>query len=560
MMNFNFKKKNRPTEGVKRSSMLSNIAAVVSLLVVQTSCEAPFEGVTAILTNNLVDKIITVQVVDANPDAENPYPENLSVTVSGTAVDQGLVYYSDGSPLGGGLELVNNTVNLAIRPNTEIISGQSLKFNVIAEAEGYLSNSIAVTVDANDDFIYAELNLVNLSALPKGVVAKNASSTDFDQDVPLNDIIVLVEDESSVPDESLKARLTFKKGTILKDEDGNNISGNELTAQITYFNGIEDDAVLSATGGKGNIVLEDGSIAIVNGMVDVNAFLNGKKIKSFSNSVIVDIFLESNSFNPKTNASYKVGDEVTIISRSKAGDEFVNEGKASLVLDESTQRLKVSFNATHFSVFGAVELYESITDGGNDKGDDNVGEKDLYEYQFRYKSNGQLFAWGGGYSHTAEALLKRLSSNIPDVKSDFVLEIYLFGALRVKKTFSSGDSIIIVPTDLLENPSPMDKLNFELQTKCTDGTFLYTGPIQYRLSGTGKWLTFSNAADGLLTTRLLDWGKTYDFRVTYKGESFVRTKAVIKSHFRKNDNNSYDYWGPDATKKTFFSAPIGCGG
>src|SRR5690606_20277163 len=155
---------------------------------------------------------------------------------------------------------------------------------------------------------------------------------------------------SSVSDESIKARLTFKKGTILKGEDGNELSGNSLTTQITYFDGVEDDAVLSATGGMGNIVLEDGSIAIINGMVDVSAFLDGKKVKSFSTSVIVDIFLASNSFNPKTNANYKVGDQITIISRNNPGDAFVNEGSAFVVLDDSTQRLKVSYNAQHFSV------------------------------------------------------------------------------------------------------------------------------------------------------------------------------------------------------------------
>lgn len=559
MMNFAFLRKNGTAAWVKRSGVQSTFAVVAALLVIQTSCEPPFEGVTPILTNNQVDKVISVQVVDANPDSENPYPENPEVTVSGDAIDRGLVFYSDGTPLGDVLELDNNTVNLAIRPHTEIVPGQPLTFNIIAMANGYLSNSISVSVGANDNFKYAELGLVDLSGLPNGVIAKSSLNTDFNENVPSNDIVIDLEDGSSTSDEVLKARLTFKQGTVLKGEDGNELSGDELTTQITYFDGVEDDAILSATGGMGNIVMEDGSIAIINGMVDINAFLNGNKIKSFSNSVTVDIFLSPNSFNPKTGTSYKVGDQVTIISRNNPGDAFINEGTTSLVLDEATQRLKISYNAEHFSVYGIGEIFNRLSGPIDDNPDDRDPVLDFYEYKLRIKSNGQLFASGGEYSHTAQSLLNRLIPNLPDLQTDFDLEIYLYDVLYIKKTFTQGGGISIDDQDIIVNPNAFDQLTFDLETRCSDGTFRYSGPIQYRLSGNKKWLNFSNSVDGVLVTRLLEWGKIYDFRVSYKGETFVRTKEVVKEHFRENANGGFNYWGPDDVKKVFFTAPIGCG-
>lgn len=531
-----------------------------SLLLV--SCEPPFEGVTAILTNNQVDRIITLEVVDANTNAINPYPSNVTLRLSGVAIDQGLIYYSDGAPLGNNVFLVDNSVNLAVRPNTEILPDAPLQFNVVAEAEGYLSNALVVQLGANEKIKYVELGLVNLGDLPEGVTATTAASLDFEADAPVNDIVVPLEDFDDTVGEPLKARITYNAGTVFRDEQGNDLAGNQLSTQLTYFDGIVDQAILAATGGKGNAVLEDGSVAVLNGLVNVRAFLNGNAVRSFSTPVTIDIFFASGAFNPKTNQRYAVGDVVSVISRENPGDFFVNEGNAPVSLDEETQRLKVSYNAVHFTDYGIASLgIDKPVDAPQviDSEPGELGSSRSFEYRIRYRENGQLIASGVAVGESPESVLEQLKGQVPDLPAELVLEIYENGFLIVDKVFGAEEVISISATDVQENDNPLDVLNFNLETKCTDGLFRYSGPIQYRPSGSLRWLQFSNSVDGLLTTQLLEWGKTYDFRVTYKGQSFERTKAVVQAHFRENGLGEYDYWGPDAAnKKVFFTAPIGC--
>src|SRR5690606_4741791 len=125
--------------------------------------------------------------------------------------------------------------------------------------------------------------------------------------------------------------------------------------------------------------------------------------------------------NPRTGTSYKVGDQVTIISRNNPGDAFINEGTTSLVLDEATQRLKISYNAEHFSVYGLGEIFNPLSGAIDENPDDRDSVRDFYEYKLRIKSNGQLFASGGEYCLTAQSLLNRLIPNLPDLQTDFDL-------------------------------------------------------------------------------------------------------------------------------------------
>ena len=552
--------KNNATLKFLRHGFLGSLV-LFSLILLQMGCEPPFEGVTAILTNNQVDRVITVQIVDADPNAVNPYPANVRVQISGDAFDDGLVYYSDGAALGSTIELVENVVNLAIKPNIEIPAGEFLSFTIVAEADGYLSNAIEVQMGANEKILFADLGLVNLSTLPDGVVVKNDTNTDFENNAPSNDIVIPVEDVENTEGNDLKARLTFKSGTVFKDVNGAELEGSELTTEITYFNGLVDAAVLSATGGRGNIKLEDGTVAVINGLVNVKAFLNGAKVKTFTNPVNIDIFLDAGAFNPVTNNVYAAGDRLSIISRDSPGQPFKNEGEVTAVIDEATQRLKVRYDAVHFSDYSAGSVAPPNTvadDGSNSVVDENELSGSNYTFQIRYVINRQLIAAGEVNGLTVQSVLNKIT--IPELSAEIVLEVFLNGFLVVDKTFNAGDVIAVVDADIREDSNPLDVLNFNLETQCSDGIFRYTGPIQYRPQGSTKWLNFSNSVDGLLSTQLLEWGLTYDFRVTYKGQSFVRVREVIQSHFRENAEGTYDYWGPDANnRKTFFTAPIGCG-
>jgi hypothetical protein len=72
------------------------------------------------------------------------------------------------------------------------------------------------------------------------------------------------------------------------------------------------------------------------------------------------------------------------------------------------------------------------------------------------------------------------------------------------------------------------------------------------------WQAFTEAIDGKLTTKLLEFGKTYDFKIVYKGQEYKKRRTVEQSEFRLQSNGTWDFFGKEATKQNFFTAPTSC--
>ena len=150
-----------------------------------------------------------------------------------------------------------------------------------------------------------------------------------------------------------------------------------------------------------------------------------------------------------------------------------------------------------------------------------------------------------------------LSQGIP-----FALNIYVgsdaTGTLISSTNFSP---CAIGVTYNYSAPKTKPVLYFDLQTACSNGIFRYTGPIDYKVNGTSIWQTFTPSTNGTMTTTLLDWNTTYDFRIIYKGVEYIRSRQVLQAEFRSNSgtSNSWYYWGKDpANKQTFFNSPTAC--
>jgi hypothetical protein len=90
-----------------------------------------------------------------------------------------------------------------------------------------------------------------------------------------------------------------------------------------------------------------------------------------------------------------------------------------------------------------------------------------------------------------------------------------------------------------------------------NGKFRYSGAIDYKLSGTALWLPFTPSELGKLSTNLLAWNKTYEFRINYRDVEYRRGRMVVQSEFRQA-GDVWEYFGKTAVKQTFFSSPTSC--
>lgn len=527
------------------------------------SCETkPFEGVNAILTNVKIDHSVRLQVIDANPNALYPYPTNIVLTLSGSAVDQGLLYSDAGSVLTttkGSATIVNGGVTLAIKPYTVIAKNSPLKFTINAEADYYVSNTKEVVITSVDSLQYINIELLKLSKLPVGIASQTATVTNVTNGTLANNLVVRVatNDGTTAP-QTHAVVATFPANTVLKDANNNPITttGN-LRATITNFspNANSDASTTGIPGGTTALTQNNEEVNfIVASAVDINLNLGNVAVKQFSNPVPFIFNLSNTIFNPSTGANIKDGDQLPIWSKNEDATTWKEEGVAFIETNPSTGQLFAKVMVSHLSSWMIASGMLNCTNS----------------LQLKYVSNNPNVITAFIKVNAKGGNKQLITSKIVTVSNGSIINFTLPKGLDYLVTMISGatnSGTVITTIDLpscattgtLNNTvvSTNPNLYFDLETKCLDGNFRYSGAIEYKLSSAKLWEPFSPSVLGKLTTTLLEWDKSYDFKIVYKGVEYKRTKIVSQNEFRQN-GSVWEYWGKTDVKQTFFSSPTSC--
>jgi len=528
------------------------------------SCSKPFEGVTAIVSNSYIKQRIGVQVLDANPKATNPYPANPSITLSGDAVKKGLIYTGDGEVLTetpGNAKLVNNAITLAIKPNTSISSASPLKFTIEASAAGFITNSQEVIVRSSDSLQYVQVKLLKPSALPTGVTI--AAAQDISVVNGTSPSAFTVKVTATEPSSGggtvtqTQAQAVIPAGTIFKDKLGAAINKSSMAINITNFSSNSPDASAAISGGLNNVATSASSSPqgfISAGAVNITFSLGGTEVKSFSNPIPVELFLGDKVFNPGSKSLLKEGDSVPVWSKDEGSSIWVKEPNVTVVKDPVSGRLKTDVLVTHLSTwmvaFSQPACNQPLTITYTSASKE---EKAIFVRAVASEGNQQILQEKTVSVQNGDKIVLDLPSGV-----DYVVRVYegsndsapLINSIVVP---ACSSSISVNNTRTNTNPS----LFFDLETVCQNGTFRYSGPIEYKLSTNAVWEPFTPSNAGTLTTTLLEWNKTYDFRIIYKGTEFRRGRQVLQSEFRQSGAN-WTFWGKTDVKQTFFNAPTSC--
>lgn len=537
---------------------------LIGLLGALAACHKPFEGVNAIVSNSYIKQRIGVQVLDANPKATNPYPANPSITLSGDAVKKGLIYTGDGELLTdapGNAKLVNNALTLAVKPYTQISASNPIKFTIEASAAGYISNTQDVVVRSSDSLQYVQVKLLKPTALPTGVtnvatqdisVVNGTSKSDF-----VVKVVVSEPNSNGVVVPQTQVQATFPAATVFKDNAGAAITNNNLVINITNYSSSTPEAVSSISGGITNVVTSVATAPqgfILAGAVSITAALGGVPVKSFSNPIPVELFMSPNVYNPGTKNILKAGDSVPVWSKSEGSSVWVKEPNVTIVKDDVSGRLKADILVMHLSTW-MVAFSQPMCDQPltiNYKSTEKE-VKTIYIKVNASEGLGQVIEEKTVSVRDGDKILVDLPAGI-----DVVVKVYE-GSSSTAPLINSifvaacAPSVSFTNNRTTSNPS----LYFDLETACKDGVFRYTGPIDYKLSTDAVWEPFTPSVNGTMTTRLLEWNKTYDFRIIYRGTEFRRTRQVLQSEFRASGEN-WSYWGKTDVKQTFFNAPTSC--
>jgi hypothetical protein len=233
------------------------IAALMAggLLLAPGCKKTPVDDVKLIIDFSMIKTQIGVTMVDAKT-GHQIQTGNPEIKIEGQG--KNLVMDISGRD---NIKVVNGLASLTLRATANPSSVSPVRFIVIGKADGYLSTSQSVTIDEHGGYSVV-LRLVKLNDLPPGVsgVVDNSDITTGGDGSVLNEAIITAP---VVVSTGTSASITIRKGTVIRDANGNPLSGTIYTT-LVYFTNQDDEAMQSFPGGFNNtVILNDGSEADV---------------------------------------------------------------------------------------------------------------------------------------------------------------------------------------------------------------------------------------------------------------------------------------------------------
>jgi len=530
------------------------IALVGSLFIFQ-SCDNPFEGVTTILTNIKIDHSVSVQIMDANPDAANPYTAKPTVTLGGDAVVNGLIYSTDGKLLttaSGSATVVNNTVNLAVRPFTTISKSKPLRFFIKAEAANYITNTKEIVITSLDSLQFLKLPLLKISKLPEGVAVKTTKTSAVAGELTKDFVVNVTSKAPGTSTTETVATATFPASTVFIDANNSVITtAGDFNISVFNYSAETPAAISSLPGGlqASTTTAADLSTIILAGAVDITANIGGTAIKSFDTPIPFEIKLSEGVFNPISQTAITAGDILPVWSKDENSVVWKREGEATIENDPATGGLKVTIQVSHLSTWMVAYLLPQCANTTILKYDSTTDEVMTALINVNVKGgDNQLIATKTVTITDGDDIELLLPKDV-----NFTVTVY-----DASSTSGIPYSTIDLPacatsgtiTNTVVSTNPV--LSFDLETRCPNGNFRYSGNIEYKLAGTALWLPFTPSAGGKLSTKLLEWDKIYDFRIIYRDVVYQRRRTVLKSEFTQLG----DVW--EYSARTFFLSPSSC--
>jgi hypothetical protein len=225
---------------------------------------------------------------------------------------------------------------------------------VLISADGYLSNSLDIIL-TDVESPPVEIALVKIDSPPAGSAIKqaniNVTTSGASQATTLE---VLNEQKATI--------VAINQGTIMKDSQGNAVTGN-LTTTVATFSGTSEKAAQSFPGGNNIILAKD-----MNGKTNVPATLvpiafaditikssDGVEVTNFTKPINISFEISPNTINPTTKNKVKEGDSFSIYSYSNATGVWTYDKEANVL--SKNGKLFMSFESNHLTWFQCGNVF-----------------------------------------------------------------------------------------------------------------------------------------------------------------------------------------------------------
>ncbi len=430
----------------------------------------------------------------------------------------------------------------AIKDDVVPSEADPFKVNLVCQADGYLSTSQPVSISktgAASIIIF----MTNLTNLPSGTASNTETTGTSSNTTGTSGTIVVSSGEDNTSNS--QATITLPQGTILKDQNGNALSGTIKTT-VTYFNPTDQEALTAFPGGfsveveNENGEMQEGGFVSA-GFVAVEMTVDGTPVETFENGTLqLDIDIPADVINPETEQPVASGDVIPLWSFNEDTGEWKYEGEVTIAKSgKSKTGLKATYKGIpHLSYwnldwflfgnswcsFGLTIKFESTTGCF-----ENVRAKMFYESVLGSGNfDRSAYVWYNPIVYETDPY--RTFEYVPPDKP-FLIEVWntdyseLLGT-QILPNLCATDTTVVEFTPTNDNIHPVtlsvrvvcDSQSDNPRVVVVNGIPIYAQKVTENGVPLGSWFYIGNFNSGVLPTICLETNQYYIFQMEYDGE------------------------------------------
>lgn len=426
------------------------------------------------------------------------------------------IIVSEGGDYGDIINIIDGVAAFAVNPSYRYFTAP---IDLILEIYGndYLTKTILLTINPEDFNTEINETVLKISDVPDGVGVKQQNVT-LSGGSNSNSISV----STNASSDGTSADVNVPAVNIFKDINGNNINSGNLSLQVVYFDGSNDDASRASINGNIGSLKDENGQTLTNvvlaplATVDVNMTVGGTEVKKFGKPIDIIMEINKNMINPNTKAKVAVGDEINIYSTSdNVNWSFIGKEKVT----SASGKLLISFKTDHLSTFSAAFKVDTCTNGKATLTlpDDGKGFATVYLGKFITTNEGASYPTIGFRNGAQLSLV-----NAPSVNASLVLEPFFSSGsiVTINDIAWCGPAVSSPNTDQLKTGG--ETIDLTISAKCPSGTSSIIPSkvklfIDYDRNGYYKEVGLIENGKILIPGIVLN--KTYDLKVVYDGKS-----------------------------------------
>lgn len=495
-------------------------------------CKNPLDGFKTEINSNISSTSISILVTNANKNATNQTPANLTLELKGNGVSR--IYEVGG---GKNFTMQNGIINLILLGSDKPSSINVLNFSAILKADGFLDIEYPISI-ADTGSLTFQIPMVEISNPPEGVSLVSGTAT-LDNTGTINSDLQISTPKTQGKLENFTCKIS--EGTVMKDELGNPVTGN-VTVELVHYDNRSFESIQNIPGGNfaANVVDKNGNKLDpvefeTAGFVNIEIHSGSQKVKTFSKPVETLMELNELTINPKTGSAIKENDSIQIWSKSEESDTWVYEGDEVITKDVITGKLVSKANISHLSFWRRswsrpsyyYYYYWPICSNPFVRINTNVNK---YVYYELVSQSGYVISTGVTYIYNgARMYFNPQSGNTARVNFYSGSAWWNKGSLITQTSLFStcGGSTSVN----LNFPAPTI-VNLEISAKCPSGRIIRPSfDVYYKTTTNSWWQYMGSMINGKVTTDKFELGKTYIFGVNYGGNWYQYERIIDKNNY-----------------------------